>query len=124
MIRSSFIAAIGVVALAGVASAQPQSSTKLIAGYVVSADANARTVEVKTGADTQTYTLKQDAKLESGKSALQAADLASATGQRVTIWYTLDGENRVASRVKVTESKDKAARAAVGGTTTTTTTPQ
>lgn len=124
MIRSSFVAALGLVAFAGAAaSAQPQSSTKLVAGYVVSADATARTVQVKTGADTQTYTLQQDAKLESGKATLQAADLASATGSRVTIWYTVDGDSRLASRVKVTESKDKAT-AKASTTSTPATTPQ
>ena len=123
MLRSSFIAAVGFVALAGAASAQPQPTTKLIAGYIVSADASARTIQVKTGIDTQTYTLAQDAKLESGKAAIQAADLSSATGQRTTIWYTIDGETRVASRVRLTESKDKAT-AKVATPAATTATPQ
>ena len=124
MFRSSFIAAaVGVVALAGAASAQPQSSTKLIAGYIVSADATARTIQVKTGADTQTYTIADSAKLEAGKTAIQAADLENATGQRTTIWYTLDGDKRVASRLKLTETKGKSL--AKGGTpAATTTTPQ
>ena len=123
MFRSSFIAAVGVLALAGAASAQPQSSTKLIAGYIVSADASARTIQVKTGADTQTYTLAEGAKLESGKAAIQAADLASATGQRTTLWYTVDGDTKLVSRVKVTESKDKAT-AKVATPAATTATPQ
>ena len=123
MFRSSFVAALGFVALAGAASAQPQSSTKLIAGYIVSADATARTIQVKTGADTQTYTLAEGAKLESGKSAIQAADLASATGQRTTLWYTVNGDTKLVSRVKLTESKDKAI-AKVATPAATTATPQ
>jgi len=121
MFRSSFIAAVGVVALAGAASAQP--TTKLIAGYIVSADATARTIQVKTGADTQTYSIAESAKLEAGKSAIQAADLENAAGQRTTIWYTIDGDKRVASRLKLTETKGKSL--AKGGTpAATTTTPQ
>lgn len=123
MFRSSFVAALGFLALAGAASAQPQSSTKLIAGYIVSADASARTIQVKTGAATQTYTLAEGAKLESGKSAIQAADLASATGQRTTLWYTVDGDTKLVSRVKITESKDKAT-AKVATPAATTATPQ
>jgi hypothetical protein len=61
MFRSSLIAAAGLVALAAAASAQPLPTTKLIAGYIVSADATARTIQVKTGIDTQTYTLAEDA---------------------------------------------------------------
>lgn len=123
MFRSAFVAALGFVALAGAASAQPQSSTKLIAGYIVSADATARTIQVKTGADTQTYTIAEGAKLESGKSAIQAADLASATGQRTTLWYTVDGDTKLVSRVKISESKDKAT-AKVATPAATTATPQ
>lgn len=105
MFRSSLIAAFGLVALVGSASAQPLPTTKLVAGVVVSADATARTIQVKTGADTQTYAIAEDAKLEAGKTTLQAADLANVTGQRVTLWYTVNGESRLASRVKVTDSK-------------------
>jgi len=108
MFRSSFIAALGLVALVATASAQPLPTTKIIAGYVVSADIAARTVEVKTGESLATYTIAENAKLESGKAVLQAADLATVTGQRVTLWYTVDGDTRVASRVKLDQSKDKA----------------
>jgi hypothetical protein len=123
MFRSSLIAAAGLVALAAAASAQPLPTTKLIAGYIVSADASARTIQVKTGIDTQTYTLAEDAKLEAGKAAIQTADLTSATGQRTTIWYTIDGDTRVASRVKLAENKDKAT-ATVTSPAATATTPQ
>ena len=123
MFRSSFIAAVGLVVLTSAASAQSQPTTKLIAGYIVGADASARTIQVKTGIDTQTYTLAQDAKLESGKTAIQAADLTGATGQRTTVWYTINGDTRVASRIKITESKDKAT-AKVATPAATATTPQ
>jgi len=123
MIRSSFVAALGLLAFAGAASAQPLPTTKLIAGYIVSSDAAARTIQVKTGNDTQTYTLAEDVKLESGKATLQAADLAGATGQRTTIWYTVNGDTRTASRLKITESKDKAT-AKVATPAATTATPQ
>ena len=108
MFRSTSFAALGLVALAGTASAQPLPTTKIIAGYIVSADAAARTIEVKTGQSLQTYTIAENAKLDQGKTSLQAADLANATGQRITIWYTIDGDTRVASRVKLDQSKDKA----------------
>jgi len=123
MFRSSFIATVGLFAFTAAASAQPQPTTKLVAGYIVSADASARTIQVKTGMDTQTYTLAEDAKLEAGKGAIQTADLTSATGQRTTIWYTINGDTRVASRVKLTESKDKAT-AKVASPAATATTPQ
>lgn len=123
MVRSFVVAALGLLAVAAAASAQPLPTTKIVAGQIVSADAAARTVQVKTGIDTQTYTLAEDVKLESGKSALQAADLAGATGQRTTIWYTLDGDTRVASRVKIAENKNKAT-AKVATPAVTTTTPE
>ena len=109
MIRSSLLAALGLVTLVSSASAQPLPTTKLIAGYIVSADATARTIQVKTGVDTQTYTIAENAKVESGKAPLQAADLAGAAGQRVTLWYTVNGEARLASRVKVDQPKGAAA---------------
>ncbi len=108
MIRSSSFAALGLVALAGTVSAQPKPSTAIVAGYIVSADASARTIEVKTGESLRTYTIAEDAKLDQGKTTLQASDLANATGQRITIWYTINGDMRVASRVKLDQSKDKA----------------
>ena len=108
MIRSSLFTALGLVAIVSTASAQPKAATALAGGVIVGADASARTIQVKTGDHTQTYTIAEDAKLEAGKKALQAADLAGATGQRVTIWYTTNGDARVAGRVKVVESKGSA----------------
>jgi hypothetical protein len=108
MFRSTSFAALGLVALAGTVSAQPKPSPSLAAGYIVSADATARTIEVKTGESLKTYTIAEDARLDQGKASLKAADLASATGQRITIWYTTTGDTRVASRVRLDPSKDKA----------------
>lgn len=108
MIRSMSFAALGLVALAGTVSAQPTPTPSLVAGYIVSADASARTIEVKTGESLRTYTIAEDARLDQGKTSLQASDLASATGQRITIWYTVSGDTRVASRVRLDQSKNKA----------------
>lgn len=124
MIRSSLFSALGLVAVVSTASAQPLPTTQIVAGYIVSTDASARTIEVKTGASTQTYAIAQDAKLESGKASLQAADLATATGQRITIWYTTNGDTRVASRVKLDQSKDKANAKATTPAPAATATPQ
>lgn len=121
MFRSSLFTTLGLVALIGTASAEDRPATSLAGGIVVSADAGARTIAVRTGEHTQTYTIAEDAKLESGKKSLQAADLAGVTGQRVTIWYTTQGESRVAGRVKVVEGKGtataKAGSAAAPATT-------
>lgn len=108
MFRHALIATATVLGLAAAASAQPLPETKLVAGTIVSADAATRTIEVKTGDHTQSFTLAEDAKLEAGKKSLQAADLANVTGQRVTVWYKADGDSRVAGRVKVTEIKGTA----------------
>jgi hypothetical protein len=123
MFRSPLYAALGLVALVSSVSAQPLPTTKIIAGYIVSADATTRTVQVKTGIDTQTYTIAEDAKVEAGKAPLQAADLAGVTGQRVTLWYTSNGDTRLVSRAKVDESKGAAA-AKVAAPATTAVTPE
>jgi hypothetical protein len=108
MFRSTSFAALGLVALAATASAQSKPAPSLVAGYIVSTDAGARTIEVKTGQSLKTYTIAEDARLDQGKTSLQAADLANATGQRITIWYTTNGDTRIASRGKLDQSKDKA----------------
>ena len=105
MFRSSLLAAIGVVAVTGTLSAQPLPTTRPIAGTIVSADAEARTLVVKTGAATQTYAIAEDAKLEAGKTAVKVGDLAAAEGRRVTVWYTTDGDTRRASRVRLADGK-------------------
>lgn len=121
MIRSSLLAAVGVVAIATAATAQPLPTTRIAAGTIVSADAATRTISIKTGDHTQAYTLAEDAKLESGKAKVETADLAAAEGQRVTIWYTTSGESRLAGRVKLDKSKGTAtAKAATSGAPATT----
>jgi hypothetical protein len=97
--RTFILSVLGLVALAGSASAQPLPTELWAGGVIVKADAAARSVDVRQGDHQQTYAIAADAELKDGKKAISATELGASIGQQVRLKYTSHGEARTASRV-------------------------
>ena len=97
--RTFILSVLGLVALAGSASAQPLPTELWAGGVIVKVDTTARTVDVRQGEHQQTYVIAADADVKDGKNAIAATDLGGSIGQQVRLKYTAAGETRTASRV-------------------------
>ena len=97
--RTFLIAALGLVALASSAAAQPLPTEIWAGGVVVKVDTAARTVDVRQGSHEQTYALAADAEVKDGNKTV--SDLGTAVGQQVRLKYVAAGDTRTASTVKL-----------------------
>ena len=97
--RSFLLSALGLVALAGSAAAQPLPTEIWAGGVVVKVDTAARTVDVRQGSHEQTYALAADAEVKDGNKTV--SDLGTAVGQQVRLKYVTAGATRTASTVKL-----------------------
>jgi len=97
--RSFLLSALGLVALASSAAAQPLPTELWAGGVVTKVDTAARTVDVRQGASDQTYVLAADAEVKDGSKTV--ADLGAAVGQQVRLKYVTSGATRTTSVVKL-----------------------
>jgi len=97
--RNFLLSALGLVAIAGSAAAQPLPTELWAGGVVTKVDTAARTVDVRQGASDQTYVLAADAEVKDGSKAV--ADLGAAVGQQVRLKYVANGATRTTSVVKL-----------------------
>lgn len=97
--RSFLLSALGLVALASSAAAQPLPTELWAGGVVTKVDTAARTVNVRQGASDQTYVLAADAEVKDGSKTV--ADLGAAVGQQVRLKYVTSGTTRTTSIVKL-----------------------
>ena len=97
--RTFLLSALGLVALAGSAAAQPLPTEIWAGGVIVKVDSAARTVDVRQGASEQTYVLAANAEIKDGNKTV--TELGAAVGQQVRLKYVTAGETRTASTVKL-----------------------
>jgi hypothetical protein len=97
--RSFLLSALGLVALAGSAAAQPLPTELWAGGVVTKVDTAARTVDVRQGTSEQTYVLAADAEVKNGNKPV--ADLSAVVGQQVRLKYVASGDARTTSVVKL-----------------------
>jgi hypothetical protein len=106
------LATVGFLALAATAGAStPAAKPAWASGHLGSVDTAAHSVVVKQGKHEMTFQLAPDATVTMGKTTIQAADLSSDIGKPVKIRYTINGANKVADRVEVTDAAKPAATA-------------
>ena len=97
--RTFLLSALGLVALASNAAAQPLPTEVWAGGVVVKVDTAARTVDVRQGSHEQTYVIAADADVKNGNKAV--SDLGAAVGQQVRLKYVAAGDSRTVSTVKL-----------------------
>ena len=85
-------------------------AAKKAMGAVISVDAVANTLTIKSHKDTATYAISATAKITSGKKEVKLADITA--GEHVSVTYTKDGATMTASSVKVMPAMAKAKKAA------------
>jgi hypothetical protein len=84
---------------------QPEKpATQKVEGVLVSADATAKTITVKT-ADGQEATFIYTDQTDISGVEQQAAGLATAAGSKVTVQFTGEGASRTATKIKVKAKK-------------------
>ena len=111
--RTILASALGLLALAGAASAQPLPSSLWAGGVIVKVDTAARTIAVRQGAADTTYVVAEDAEIKDGKKAVTATDLGTSVGQQVKVFYSATGDTRTASKVTLLGIPTKGTAAAV-----------
>lgn len=77
-------------------ASKPAAMSHTLSGKIVSVDAVANTVVVKTKKGEMTLNVDPAAKIRVGKET-KLADLKS--GSRITVSYKMEGENKVATRI-------------------------
>ena len=97
--RTFLLSALGLVALAGSAAAQPLPTEIWAGGVIVKVDSAARTVDVRQGASEQTYVLAADAEIKDGNKTV--TELGGAVGQQVRLKYVTAGTTRTVNTVKL-----------------------
>ena len=75
--RTILASALGLLTLAGVASAQPLPAQVWGGGVIVKVDTAARTIAVRQGTADTTYVIAENAEVKDGKKTLQATDLGT-----------------------------------------------
>jgi hypothetical protein len=79
-------------------SSQAQADMQTATGELVSVDAKASTLSVKTASAEMTFKYDNDTKISGGKGA---AGLATMTGSQVTVRYKKDGASNIATSIDV-----------------------
>jgi phage baseplate assembly protein gpV len=77
-----------------------KAATHVASGTLESYDSSAKTLTVKGARDTWTFAVS-DAKVWMGSKSMDAGDLTSHNGSRVTVKYTEKDGQKVASSVRV-----------------------
>lgn len=84
------------------AQAPPAAQTQTASGELVSVDAKASTLSVKTASAEMTFKYDDTTKISGGKGA---AGLATMTGSQVTVQYRKDGAANIATSIDVKPGK-------------------
>jgi phage baseplate assembly protein gpV len=87
-----------------------KAATRVASGTVESYDSSAKTLTVKGARDTWTFSVG-DAKVWMGSKSMDAGDLSSHSGARVTVRYTEKDGQKTASSVRVAAAHAKASKA-------------
>lgn len=80
----------------------PAAQTQTASGELVSVDAKASTLSVKTASAEMTFKYDDTTKISGGKGA---AGLATMTGSQVTVQYRKDGAANIATSIDVKPAK-------------------
>ncbi|WP_396626057.1 hypothetical protein [Luteitalea sp.] len=111
--RTILASALGLLTLAGAASAQPLPTEVWGGGVIVKVDTAARTIAVRQGSAETTYVVAESAEVKDGKKVVTAADLSGSVGQQVRVYYATAGDTRTASKVTLLGIPTKGSAAAI-----------
>lgn len=100
--RTSLLAAVGLIALAGAALAGPTPET-WAAGTIARVDLETRALVIAQGAHEMTFVVDEHARVARGRKRIPASDLSGNVGKHVKVRYRSGPGGRVADTVIVSD---------------------